>query len=288
MGLTTTLDKAHVEPISPELVLIDPELRSRARTDHRPDGRSSHVEGNGFSRLATDTRRHAAAPFEVGATGAAAGRMSLSADAEIYDLDGSNHRSWGRRIGFVGLAALLCAGGVALALRFASDRVHTARQQHVVFDTNVSAKPGPKTSDRTAANGSNTSQRRIDATKVHTGQTTRSLSPSGAHQPQTAPSSSSATGAKRSVIAPSTRLFVWPAVKHASYYKVQFSRGGHVVFEASPSVPRLELPTRWAYKGRDMRLVPAVYSWVVLPAFGTRSHPRYGDAIVRSTWVARA
>ena len=214
--------------------------------------------------------------------------MKLSAGSEIYDPDGSSNPSWRRRIGFLGLAAFLCAAGVALALRFAADRDRTTLQQHVVVDAIRSAKLGPKTSDHTAAKRRTASPRRIGTTKPHTGQTTRSLSPSvGTNQPRSAQPSSSATGAKRSVIAPSTRLFVWPAVKHASYYKVQFFRRGQVVFVALPSVPRLTLPSRWMYKGRSMRLVPAVYSWQVLPAFGTRYHARYGDAIVRSTWVAR-
>jgi hypothetical protein len=82
-------------------------------------------------------------------------------------------------------------------------------------------------------------------------------------------------------------VFIWPAVKGASYYQVQFFRSGKEVFEASPSAPRLALPARWVYKGRPMRLVPGAYSWQVSPAFGSRSRPRYGHPIVRSTWVAK-
>jgi len=276
MGLTTTSDKAHAEPISPELVLVDPALRSNAPTDLRPGGGTSQVDGDASVRPDGNARQRAA-PFEVGATSATGQPANLSADAEIHDPGGSSSRPWRRRIGFVGLAALLCAAGVALALRFASDRGRTTLQRPVGADGTNPATPGPKTSvPTTAKRGGNASPRRA------------SLSPrAGSDQSKSAQSSTSATGAKRSVIAPSTRVFVWPAVRHAAYYKVQFFRRGRVVFEAWPSAPRLQLPLRWTYKRRSMRLVPAVYSWRVLPAFGARSNPRYGDAIVRSTWVAR-
>jgi hypothetical protein len=86
---------------------------------------------------------------------------------------------------------------------------------------------------------------------------------------------------------PQPRVFVWPAAKGALYYKVQFFRWGKEVFEALPSAPRLGLPVRWVYKGRRLRLVPGTYSWRVLPAFGSRVHPHYGDPIVRSIWVVK-
>jgi hypothetical protein len=76
-------------------------------------------------------------------------------------------------------------------------------------------------------------------------------------------------------------------VKRAVYYKVQFFRRGQEIFEAFPSAPRLAFPLRWVYEGRRMRLVPGAYAWQVLPAFGSRSHPRYGRPIVRSIWVAK-
>jgi hypothetical protein len=82
-------------------------------------------------------------------------------------------------------------------------------------------------------------------------------------------------------------LIVWPEVKRAVYYKVQFFREGRLVFEATPSAPRLEFPSKWTYKRHTMQLVPAVYEWRVVPVFGTRSHPRYGAAIVQSTWVVK-
>jgi hypothetical protein len=84
-----------------------------------------------------------------------------------------------------------------------------------------------------------------------------------------------------------TRVFIWPAVPHASFYKVEFLRRGRKVFTTLSSAPRFELPLRWLYRGRRFRLEQGLYSWRVSPAFGSRSRLRYGAPIVRSTWLAR-
>jgi hypothetical protein len=84
-----------------------------------------------------------------------------------------------------------------------------------------------------------------------------------------------------------TRVFVWPAVSRATFYKVEFFRRGRKIFEASPTVARIELPLRWAFRGRHFRLTPATYKWEVRAAFGPRSHPRYGKLITQSKWTAQ-
>jgi hypothetical protein len=84
-----------------------------------------------------------------------------------------------------------------------------------------------------------------------------------------------------------TRIFVWLAVPRATFYKVEFFRRGRKIFEASPTKPRIELPLLWVFKGRHFRLTPATYRWEVRAAFGTRSRPRFGKPITRSTWNAQ-
>jgi hypothetical protein len=81
-----------------------------------------------------------------------------------------------------------------------------------------------------------------------------------------------------------TRVFIWPAVSRASFYKVEFFRDGRTIFEATPAAARLKFPLRWAFRGRRFRLTPGTYRWNVRAAFGPRSHPRYGRLITRSTW----
>jgi hypothetical protein len=84
-----------------------------------------------------------------------------------------------------------------------------------------------------------------------------------------------------------TTVFNWQAVSDAAFYKVEFFRHGREVFEALSPRARLELPTRWVYRGRTYHLVAGSYTWKVVPAFGPRSRLRYGEPIIRSTWVAR-
>jgi hypothetical protein len=78
-----------------------------------------------------------------------------------------------------------------------------------------------------------------------------------------------------------TRIFIWPAVPHASFYRVER------VFEALASTTRLELPLRWTYRGRSYHLLTGPYVWRVSPAFGPRFRLRYSRPIIRSIWVAR-
>ena len=84
-----------------------------------------------------------------------------------------------------------------------------------------------------------------------------------------------------------TRVFVWPAVSRATFYKVEFFRDNRKIFVASPSMPRIELPLRWVFRGRHLRLTWGTYRWEVRAAFGPRSRPRYGNLITRSIWTPR-
>lgn len=46
-------------------------------------------------------------------------------------------------------------------------------------------------------------------------------------------------------------------------YEVQFFRGSSRVFVKRVDTPRLTLPSRWRYAGRDQTLEPGVYRWYV-------------------------
>jgi hypothetical protein len=122
----------------------------------------------------------------------------------------------------------------------------------------------------TAASDHRASQRPTRSTTAASG---------GTHAPRpaqgTAPSSTS-------------RTFVWPVVKGASFYKVEFFRRRQEVFGASPAVPRLALPMHWVYRGRQYRLLEGAYRWKVRPAFGSRGRARYGAPITVSVWVFRS
>ena len=65
---------------------------------------------------------------------------------------------------------------------------------------------------------------------------------------------------------------------------MQVYRRGHKIFTSWPVRTRLKLKRRWTYQGRAMRLRAGVYTWIVWPAFGTRTNPRYGSMLGRSTF----
>jgi hypothetical protein len=84
-----------------------------------------------------------------------------------------------------------------------------------------------------------------------------------------------------------TRLFVWLPSRGARYYHVQFLKGRRTVFEAWPTDARVTVPLRGTFRGRRFAFTDGRYRWIVRPAFGPRSSGRYGEPIVRSTWVVR-
>jgi hypothetical protein len=84
-----------------------------------------------------------------------------------------------------------------------------------------------------------------------------------------------------------TRLFVWLPSRGAHYYHVQFFKGTRPIFEAWPTDARVTVPLRGIFRGRRFAFTDGRYRWIVRPAFGPRTTRRYGEPIVRSIWVVR-
>jgi hypothetical protein len=80
-------------------------------------------------------------------------------------------------------------------------------------------------------------------------------------------------------------LLRWRGVRKASFYNVQLYRNGHKVLSAWPTRPRLRLRARWTFQGHTRRLKAGSYTWLVWPAFGSVSSPRYGKLMGQSTFV---
>jgi hypothetical protein len=241
-----------VEPLTPELALVDPELARVAR---------GQLPAPGGTQLSMPTSTSAApeAPprFEVTGT-------------EREPPPPPRRARRGRRV-VLGAALLL----VAMATIYAFTPASTVREELSRRDAKTTPS-GPTDHQSTA--------------KARANRTRRSAGLSGAKVSRhpTSPTGAKTTSAKSTPSSTSqARIFIWPAVLHASFYKVEFLRSGKRVFEALTSRPRLELPARWVYRGRSFRLLAGVYSWRVSPAFGPRARLRYGDPIIRSTWTAR-
>jgi hypothetical protein len=272
-----------VEPLTPELALVDPELARLAR-DRLPSpgekpsspGRASSADQDvGETRAreswvsGVDDVRRPENSLNAYSSSAAEARSGLDSANEKDELRATRGS---RRRGRVFLGAV----GVAL----------TAIAVYALAPDSTVREEASNRAPKSAANRIDRHGKRRDSTKP----TARAA---GASAP-TVPRHSRVLGATAQRRAGSkrprpfsTRVFIWPAVSHATFYKVEFFRRGVEVFKALSSRARLELPTRWVYRGRTYQLVPGTYSWKVSPAFGPRSRPRYGDPIVRSAWVAQ-
>jgi hypothetical protein len=82
-------------------------------------------------------------------------------------------------------------------------------------------------------------------------------------------------------------LLRWTAVRHARYYNVQILRGRRKVLSAWPDQPRLQLEQSWRFGGRQFRLRPGLYRWLVWPGHGPRSKNDYGPLIGRRSFTVR-
>jgi hypothetical protein len=259
-------EQAVTEPVSPELVLVDPHLAKVARKRLRAAGErpaSARREAARAQREDPRASRHAYGER-------IAGEFGVSATAqENVDSDSSFENR--RRGGLVTATAALAV--IAAAAAVVSIRLKD------VEDAGGSLPMSIQTTSASRAAEARQNQPSSKPSRARRGTPSpRSTKPvvqqkKGIRPPQRA--------------APLTRLFVWPKVSRATFYKVEFFRGGRKIFEASPTTPRLELPLRWVYRGRGIRLTPGTYRWDVRPAFGPRSRPRYGTLITRSSWIAR-
>ena len=271
-----------MEPLTPELALVDPDLARLARdrlptpgeTPSSPEralspgkdlgetsGRESRVPG-------FDDSRRLEKPLSASSGLAAEGRPGRESANEKHDLRAPS-RSHRRGRVFLGALGVVLAAIAVYAL--APDS--TVREEA----SNRAAKSATTRIDR----------------HVKPQESTKATRAAGAGAP-TVPRHSGVLGATVPTRASSKRprpvsirVFIWPVVPDATSYRFEFFRRGLELFTARSSRARLELPRHWVYRGRTYQPVAGkTYIWKVSPAFGPRSRLRYGDPIVRSTWVA--
>jgi hypothetical protein len=262
VGLATTDE---LGPISPELALVDPELARAARARVPSELRSGNAHVPPYR------------PASVGSVTITTARAGVSTAPRADGRVGPRRRrSWRRRIGVGAVVVVAGAAGLGLSTRLSSEQV--AQRQRVGAPSEIQPPTvGPHDAKKTVRHDETRDRTTGRASSVHT----RSGAERHAAKPRI-------TEKAPVPFVPPTRVFIWAGVKGASYYKVEFFRRGRRVFAASPSAPRLTLPLRWRYDGREMQLQRGVYAWRVSPAFGTRLHARLGRPVVRSTWIARA
>jgi hypothetical protein len=289
-------DETALEPLSPELVLVDPELARAARA------RLAHVNDS----LAFQPRLVAVPQVRHG-------RDEPGEPAEADALQehpaavaaGSSHRRWRAVV----VASLWMLVGATAAYLFVSGRAvkddeggSSAVPPTAAVDAVDRATAPPKRDSHQTAPPSVRSEtvRRKDQPRppretapptrdsyktVPRSDTSGTVQQKNQRRTQPTPRPQAKPRAQPNPFP--TRVFVWPAVAKATFYKVEFFRHGARIFVAWPSETRLILPLRWTYHGRRFRLTRATYHWRVRPAFGSRSRPRYGIPSTRSTLVLR-
>ena len=292
------------EPISPELALVDPDAARRARehlghvdgtafappvytldgTDHRArtvDGGSRPAGGSATQEPSIRERLLAAgADREVLSSSAAADDESHFYGPYVQDDDRVRRRSRVRPL-LATLVGLVCVAAVALASLFLVGRLAER--------TETGADGAPSGIGETTARGGSTTARKKTTPSLRRRARRRNATRTTGQAPKARTTGQAPKARTRSAApdrAPSTRTFVWPPVRAATSYRVEFFRRGRKIFKASPVKPRLELPLRWTYKGRRFRLIAGTYRWRVRPAFG-RSSTRLGKPITISSWTVR-
>jgi ribosomal protein L35AE/L33A len=76
----------------------------------------------------------------------------------------------------------------------------------------------------------------------------------------------------------------WRGVKRARFYNLQLYRKGRKLLSIWPARTSLKLHKRWTYQGRSFRMTRGAYTWIVWPAYGSRTQPRYGSMVGQSTF----
>jgi hypothetical protein len=270
-----------VEPLTPELALVDPELARLARDRLPPPGETPSLPGRASSPdkdvgearardswvSGVDDARRPENSLNMSSSFAAEARSGLDSANEERELRAP---SGPRRRGRVFLGAL----GVALA----AIAVYALAPDSTVREEASNRAP------KSAASRIDRHGKPRESTKP-TARTAGASAPTVLRHSAVLGATAQTRASSKSPRPSSTRVFIWPAVSDATFYKVEFFRRGLEVFKALSSRARLELPTRWVYRGRTYKLVAGTYTWKVSPAFGPRSRLRYGNPIIRSTWV---
>jgi hypothetical protein len=288
-----------MDPISPELVLVDPELAREARARLGDPGKS-----NGTVPL-SPIPRALPRPRIVGA-GAVAASVGSTARLPIVPLreaEVASVATEARPHHVVRPKLLVVAVGlVGFILGVLLPPIGTGDDPGPSQELLASreARPAsviPRSITPTASSvRSDPRKRKIQAEIAQATQSAGSAPAKpkeGPHQSKPSePATSPSTGRRRGAHETTrgqlpTRLFVWLPSRGAHYYHVQFLKGTRTIFEAWPTDPRVTVPLRGTFRGRRFAFANGRYRWIVRPAFGPRSEARYGEPIVRSAWVVR-
>jgi hypothetical protein len=245
------------EPITPELVLVDPELARRARArlpEQRPDSPvPPKVEPAPDPALKIEPAPDPALKIEAVPEPAASDAAPPPAEPTPRPQAGRDSRRR-RRATYALVLVILGAAAAALTYARPLDR--------------FSSQPGNDLAAPSADDISRASAR------------TSRDEPNRSREPAT-------QTAKPPAAVTSPRSFAWAPVRGARSYLVQFYRARTEIFRARPSKPRVVVPARWSFRGHDYSLEPGRYRWSVRPRLKGRARRSYGQPVVLSQLVVQ-
>jgi hypothetical protein len=261
-------------PISPELVLVDPELARAARA-LLPD----------FPR-AVPVRTPAAA--ESVTQSVFVERLRSGIEPVVEETAAPRRRGIGL------LTGILCVGAAAALLTFLvrpeskpePQQAALAEPPATVAATTPSSAPGgtpaPEPEQPTPAQ---TTPAQTTPTQTTPTQTTPTQTTPAQTVPQAAPPPTEPkVTTPPAVAAPPGQTFVWVAAAEAGAYEFQLFRGNERVFRARVTEPRLDLPGRWRHADKAESLTPGTYRWYVWPV-SARTKRQAAVAIVQARLV---
>lgn len=258
------------ESITPELVLVDPELGDRARSmlpNYETWEERASLLGSGLPARREPPHVEDAQDAAVGVApvaepdGAILAEPVLAPESAPLPFEAeptsSGRRSWRTRI-LYGASSVLLAGLVAgfvwIVVRAPGAELGVRPETRTSLPSAPSTAPSVE-----STSGPATSPPPSDAPKR------ASAPPVPAGDPP--------------------RAFGWVPVKNASVYLVEVFRGTRKIFEARTARARVTVPVHWTYGGRRLTLAPGQYRWTVRPGFGIPRRARFGKPIVQARLV---
>jgi hypothetical protein len=258
-GLTTNgdagSDRPLNEPISPELVLVDPALRDlilRSEPGSASDQPASPVS--------EPTLR----------LGAAEGLLPTGSELAAPGPPAPKRR-W---------AALALAAVCGSAATFAAGFAFAGFGFHDKHSATPATESAARTSDVTPI----TRARTLPAVASHSVVNTDQGKPPARRVVTTAPHQTKIAGAQKSPTAETPHRFAWPPAPGATSYQVAVYRNDVPVFRARTARTSIVIPERPSQSRSTRLLVPGTYRWYVWPIHNGRTD---SVALVRSTFVVR-
>lgn len=209
---------------SPELVLVDPDLAELARA-------SLPASTDTIANLGDAARVRALRRLSYGA------EQSNDLEESVF---ARRAASW--RMVFAVGAGVVVTTVLAAFLLHSSDRGREATQTLTASVSDLQTPPAVTATPTTPPPKS---------------RTPKSQRP----KPQRSkPRSASGVPARS---APVPRTFAWAPVDRASGYRFELFRGSSLVLRRDTRAPRLSVPTRWTFGGKERRLSRGTYRWYV-------------------------